>query len=202
MRAVIFSGGDIYDMTALDIRKDDFVICADAGARHLKAAGITPNLIIGDFDTSADVSDCVQRIRFPSEKDETDTRLAVDCAISKGYENILIFGALGGRADHSFANLLLLKYMYDKNVLGELFDGKNRIFIKDKGFTVSEKEGYVSLFSFFSDVEGLTVEGMKYQLEDYTLTQGDPLCISNEVVSDCASVSFKKGLLIVMMCRD
>ena len=202
MRAVILSGGDIYDFAAVNITKDDFVICADAGARHLKKLQITPNVIVGDFDTFKGDLGEINRIKFPPEKDKTDTCLAIDFAISKGCGEICILGALGGRADHSLANIFLLKYMHDRNVRGELFDGKNRVFITDKDFTVSQKGVYVSLFPLFSDVTGLTVKGMKYPLKNYTLPAGSTLCISNEVTGNDASVSFKSGYLLVMLCRD
>lgn len=202
MRAVIISGGEIYDYSALNISGSDFIICADAGARHLEHLCVKPDLLIGDFDTfQGDLTD-TKKIKFPPEKDKTDTCLAVDFAISEGYDEILIFGALGGRADHSLANIFLLKYMLEKNVKGELFDGKNRVFITDKGFTISERGVYVSLFPLFSDVVGLTLRGMKYPLNDYYLPCGSQLCISNEVTDESAAVSFKSGLLAVMLCRD
>ena len=202
MRAVILSGGDIYDYEAVGIAKDDFIICADAGARHLEKLNAAPDVIMGDFDTFKGVLRATEEIKFPPEKDETDTRLAVDYAIEKGYDEICVLGALGGRADHSLANIFLLKYMLGKNIKGELFDGKNRVFLADKDFTVSNRGAYVSLFPLFSDIEGLTIKGMKYPLENFYLPQGSSLCISNEVTEETAFVSFKRGLLLVMLCRD
>ena len=166
MRAVILSGGDIYDVAAVNIKRDDFVICADKGARHLKSLGAEPDIFLGDFDSFKGGSGKAEKIEFPPEKDKTDTCLAVDYAISKGYDDILILGALGGRADHSLANIFLLKYMLDKNVRGELYDGKNRVFLTCNSFTVAEKGAYVSLLPLFSDVEGLTLKGMKYPLNN------------------------------------
>ncbi|MBO4898224.1 MAG: thiamine diphosphokinase [Clostridia bacterium] len=202
MRAIIICGGEVYDAAAINIKEDDFVICADAGARHLKSLNITPDVLIGDFDTLKDYPEGIKRIEFPPEKDETDTSLAVDYAISKGYDEILVLGALGGRADHSLANVFLLKHILEKNAKGELFDGKNRVFLTDKDFTVSEHGVYVSLFPLFSDIEGLTIRGMKYPLDDYKLPQGSSLCVSNEVTDREAYISFKSGLLLVMICRD
>ena len=202
MRAVILSGGDIYDAAAVNVENDDFVICADKGARHLKSLGIEPDVFLGDFDSFKGGLENAERIEFPPEKDKTDTCLAVDFAISRGCDEILILGALGGRADHSLANIFLLKYMLDRNVRGELYDGKNRVFLTCKSFEVYEKGVYVSLFPLFSDIEGLTLEGMKYPLNNYTLPAGSSLCISNEVYGDSARVSFISGYLLVMICRD
>ncbi len=211
-RAVIISGGEMrdYDFYKNVIKEDDYIICADGGARHISQLGIKPHLFLGDFDScdydkvmkSPLFSDCEIR-KFNPEKDKTDTHIAVMEAVEKGFENIVMVACTGTRLDHSMANIGLLKIINDKGLLGEIIDEKNIIRVYNKSFEIKKSEGkFFSLLPFGKAVNGLTLKGLKYQLVDYTLLLGDSICISNEFKDDVAKVSFTDGEVLLFLSND
>ncbi|MEG1869484.1 MAG: thiamine diphosphokinase, partial [Oscillospiraceae bacterium] len=113
-RCVIFGGGDItdYNYVLTKINCTDYIICADSGYKHTVRLGIKPNLAVGDFDSMEQnlVNNCEVMACSPY-KDDTDTMIAVKTALQKGYTEIVLFGMLGGRFDHSIANLQTLRYI-------------------------------------------------------------------------------------------
>lgn len=183
----------------------DFILCADGGYNHAKRAGIIPDLLIGDFDSISVPNDpLIETIRWPSEKDDTDTGLCLQEALNRGYEDVLIIGGLGGRFDHTISNIQLI---IGKSHLAQ------RIAIKDKGnyctilnnstMTISKKENqYVSLFSVTDVCRGLTATGFKYPLDNATLSLGSTLGTSNECVDDYATVSVEDGILLVILSDE
>lgn len=202
MRAVIFSGGEIGDGTSYRRQKGDYIICADGGYGHCAAFGITPDILIGDFDSLTDYS-CKNIIRCKKEKDETDTYLAVRLALEKGYGEIVIYGALGGRADHSLANIYLLKMILDGGTDGLIDSGKNKIFLINKSVTIRRGDfKYISVFPVFGPVSGVTLRGVKYPLENYEMAADDTIGISNEIVDSCGEITLEKGYLLIIMSSD
>lgn len=202
MRAVIFSGGHVDETFRFTPLEGDYIICADNGIAHARALGVKPQMLIGDFDSIFGEYNDIPKKVFKREKDETDTRLAVDHALELGYMNILIIGALGGRADHSLANIFLLEYIWSRGGQGILEDGQNRLKLTDKPTKLAKEEGaYVSLLPMFGDVTGVTLSGMKYPLDNYHMKMGDAIGISNEVTADEGFVAFKKGLLLIIASR-
>ena len=88
-----------------------FVIAADQGLRYLEEAGITPDLIVGDFDSLGIVPQGANVVRHPVEKDDTDMMLAVKTGLARGYRTFVLYGGLGGRLDHTYANFQTLTYL-------------------------------------------------------------------------------------------
>jgi thiamine pyrophosphokinase len=135
MTGVIICGGRIedYNRAGKYCRGADIVISADSGARHCKALGIVPDIVLGDFD-SIDRGDFreleaagAEILRYPVEKDMTDSELAVETAIKSGCSRVILLGSFGSRLDHSISNLFLLKKLHDANVEGIIADEKNEI---------------------------------------------------------------------------
>ncbi|MBQ6907986.1 MAG: thiamine diphosphokinase [Clostridia bacterium] len=202
MRAVIFSGGEIGDGTFYTKREGDYIICADSGYGYCSAFDITPDILIGDFDSLSDY-EFENIIRYKKEKDETDTLLAVNLALEKGYKDIVIYGALGGREDHSIANIYLLKKIVDSGAEGIIEGGKNRIMLINKSTKI--KRGnlkYLSVIPLFGGAEGVTLHGVKYPLENYEMAADDTIGVSNEIVSDCGEITVEKGYLLIIMSSD
>ena len=211
-RAVIISGGEINDYSFYKdyITENDYIICADGGSRHINKLEINVDLFLGDFDSCN--FDIVKEskyflssevLRFKREKDATDTHIAVCEAIERGYEYISIIAAFGGRLDHMMANIHLLKLMDDKGVAGEIADEKNILKYFSSSFVVNKKDGYyISFLPFGGCVGGLTLSGVKYSLNDYTLCSGDTICISNEFLDDCVKVEFKSGEILMFLSKD
>ena len=190
----------------LNIKPDesDFIIGADRGYFILENNGISPDAVIGDFDSYTGEVKCDNVIRFPSRKDFTDSELAIMHAIEKGYKKIKIYGAIGGALDHTIANLSLLgkyskqgmeiAFYYDENVVFALTDG-------DVSFDESAK-GRISVFSFDDKAFGVFEKGLSYEISDAILENKAPLGVSNEFVGECATISVSKGTLILHTSRE
>lgn len=202
--AVIFCGGGL-DMDELPDMSEALVICADGGLRHAKARGITPDMVIGDCDSMerAEV-ESFPHIVYPSEKDETDTQLCVDYAIRQGCREIWILGGLGGRLDHEYSNFALLLYGRKRGVTIKLMNRNNEIWMADAPFELSGGDKkYISFFPYGGAVERFSLQGFKYNLEETDLNCDAVLTACNECLTDTVGrVSFAKGYLLVMACRD
>ena len=192
------------------------LIAVDRGMAAAKELGLTLDYVVGDYDSvDPEVLKQVQEqflqkgkpvLRtYPPEKDATDTELALLLALSLNPEGIVLLGATGTRFDHAFANIQLLYQALAREVPAWIVDGHNRIFLADQPFTVKKEEAFgefVSLIPLTERVEGLTLRGMKYPLEEAGLALGSSLGISNEIVEEEAYVGLREGILIVFETKD
>ncbi|MDO4156208.1 MAG: thiamine diphosphokinase [Oscillospiraceae bacterium] len=203
--AVIFSGGAFSMPEWVQLPKEAIFLCADSGLRHARALGIKPDWILGDFDSSSEVPDGKNVLRYPPEKDDTDTMLAVKLALSMGAQEIQIYGGLGGRFDHAIANVQVLRYLTEQGAIGTLCDAQNWMTIQTGG-TIRQYPKrlgwYFSLLSLSDVCTGVTVRGTRYTLEKGILSAGIPLGVSNEIIAEQAEVSFEQGALLVLYTRD
>jgi len=211
MKAVIICNGRIENYSYYDkyIKDADYIICADGGASHAKKLGLKPDVLLGDFDslnrddfTYFNKMD-IEILEFPVNKDMTDTELAVMHAADKGCDFIVLIGALGSRADHSLANVMLLKRMLDRGIKGIIIDENNEItLINDKIELEGDSNTNVSLIPITEKVEGVTTNGLYYPLRNATIEMGSTWGISNRFVCDRAEVSITSGLMLVVKSRD
>lgn len=189
----------------LDNKKGDYIICADGGYALAAKEKIVPNLVIGDFDSYKGTLPAeIKTIILPKEKDETDTLACVKYAITLGFKEIVILGGTGGRLDHTIANIQCLYYGAKNGISIVLRDEKNIVSVHlPSSFRVEKYQDYkLSLFAFSQICEGVTIRGLKYPLSDYTLDESFPLGVSNEFIDDFADISFKKGVLLLILSRD
>lgn len=218
-RGIIVGGGVLEEDFALPFLQErlssDEEICliaADRGLLFLARHGIRPTHIVGDFD-SADPAILenyrddprVWVRRLNPEKDWSDTEVAAGIALEQGCSRIELLGGTGGRIDHLLGNIQLLALIEDRGAEGFLLDTKNRLCLKSRDFTLEREEQwgkYVSLFAYGGDVTGLTLEGFKYQVEDFTLGTVGTRGVSNEITAPRARVSFRSGKLLVAETRD
>lgn len=210
-RAVIFVNGDLPDLAATAglIRADDFLIAADGGLRHLLRLGLTPHLLIGDLDSASpeDVADMTARDvtiqRFPPAKDETDIELALQAALERGCQTIILAAALGGRLDHTLGNFSLLTNPAFHDVDVRLDDGRIEAFIILQTGTVQGQPGdLVSLLPVDAEVKGVTTEGLVYPLCQETLLRHQGRGISNVLLHETAKVTVEDGLLLCIHSRQ
>lgn len=180
-----------------------FVISADSGYQKCNKLNITPDLIIGDFDSSELPETDIETIVLPVRKDDTDTFFAVKEAIKRNFKDIIILGGIGSRCDHTYCNILALNYCLDRDVKCALINRHNKIEIYNKNFSF-EKGNYssFSFYAFFADCIGLTTRGTQYDLTDYTLTPDCPLAQSNAFKDDTVNVNFKSGKLLLIQSND
>ena len=197
-RCVIFCAGG-FERLALPIGEDDYILAADGGLAHLQALGLTPNGILGDFDSLGYVPESAQV--FPVEKDDTDSMLAVRKGLELGYREFILYGALDGpRLDHTIANLQTLLFLERNGAHGTLVGLKYLVTTVQNGTLRLPKaeEGIVSVFCLGQEARGVTIRGLQYALEGGQLDSSFPLGVSNHFVGSDASVCVEDGTLIVM----
>ena len=203
MKAYIYIGGEIdKDAVSETPAPGDLTVAADGGWHNAVALGVLPRVLLGDFDSIGTdaLPDAEEILQVPAEKDRTDTQLAVDLALSRGADDIVLIGGLSGRLDHTVANLALLEYLSERGVHARITDGRNRArFIKNGGTILPRSEfTYFSLVAVTDKVKGLTVKGAKYPLDGAVLTRTVPYAVSNEIVGNCALVEVRRGAVYII----
>lgn len=200
-KCLIFCAGG-FDGLLEELKKEDFIIAADGGLTHVQTLGLTPNIILGDFDSLGYVPG--GSTVFPVEKDDTDAMLAVRKGLELGYREFLIYGSLDGpRLDHTVANFQTLQYIADNGGVGYLI-GKTHIVTVAKNEKLafsSDATGIVSVFCLGADAKGVTLSGLQYSLQEGVLTAGFPLGVSNHFVGQRGEISVTEGSLLVMYDR-
>lgn len=198
MRAVIICGGDVGEYIKDYIEADDFIICADSGYDRAKKFGITPDIVLGDMD-SVTGGYPEESIIYPVRKDATDSELAVNYAIERGYENAIMFGMIGSRMDHSLANLTLLNRFSE----GCIINSNNEIYFVKKSITLSGHPGdVISIIPYPGDVSGVTTKGLDYPLADGKIAAGTSLGVSNAMIDNECTITIAKGTAFVIRSRD
>ena len=200
-RCIVFCAAE-FDTLSAPMEATDFVIAADGGLRHTDNLGITPNEILGDFDSLGFIPEGANV--HPVEKDDTDAMLAARQGLALGFGEFWFYGSLDGpRLDHTVANFQTLQFLADRGAKGYLI-GKDYIVtvVKDGILRfASNCTGTVSVFCMGRDAEGVTLKGLYYPLENGTLTAGFPLGISNHFTGEAAEISIQNGSLLVMWDR-
>lgn len=182
----------------------DMVIAADAGLLYLEQAEIFADLVIGDFDSLKHIPQHPNVRKLEAEKDDTDMLAAVREGVKLGYERFHIYCGMGGRIDHTLANLQLLAFLSQSGKRGLLFDKTNVITaITDQTLAFREiASGVISIFSYTDKSTGVTLQGLKYPLNNAVLTNTFPLGVSNEFTGRESAVTVKDGTLLVVMPQE
>ena len=180
--------------------KNDIIIAADGGYDILKSKNIIPDIIIGDFDSvEADLSR-ENIIKHPIEKDDTDTFLACKLGFEQDFKNFVIYGGVGGRIDHTLANIQALLWVAKRG--GRAFLIGNDVImtvITDTSLSFSaDFVGKISVFAQEMLAKGVNISGLKYSAENINLTPEFPLGVSNEFVGERAEISVKEGSLLIV----
>ncbi|MEX2161193.1 MAG: thiamine diphosphokinase [Anaerolineales bacterium] len=208
MQALIVANGELDPPRDLDKRlaSADLIIAADGGARHCRALGILPQVIIGDLDSlDAKLRADFERqgaliLTHPADKDQTDLELALLHAKDAGAQQIVVLAGLGHRWDHSVANLLLAAHAQfsDRRIL--FLQGEQRLFVIRQGSPLAARVGErVSLLSLGGDAKGVSTRGLKFPLANETLTFGSSRGVSNVVLAEDAAVELKEGCLLCVI---
>ncbi|HCA05431.1 MAG TPA: thiamine diphosphokinase [Ruminococcaceae bacterium] len=203
MRCVIIAASPDADINFIKsaVSPDDFVICADRGYHYAKLAGIKPDLIIGDFDSySGILPQDVEIMRLNVRKDDSDAFVCARQALKRGFNEIAVLGGMGGRLDHSYANLCLLEYLAGKGVRASLISQDEKIFLLQKGAYFFD--GYdgktFSLFPFGCSSARASVQNAEYPVNGFVFESKKSTGLSNIFRDGCKiSVSSGKLLLII-----
>lgn len=208
MHAAIVGNGRVRPSRALReaLQRTDLLICADGGVRVAYALKRPPHIVIGDFDSAgARMLQWARRhgaalLRFPTDKDKTDTELAIHHALDAGVAEIDLYGVLGGRVDHALANVGLLTLAAQRGCRARLLEGPSEIYLAGTKTRIAGVIGdLVSLLPVSDVASGVTTNGLKYPLLNGTLRLGSTLGVSNEISVSPASVTVGHGMLLVIV---
>jgi thiamine pyrophosphokinase len=210
MRAAVVGNGWLRSTRALRdaLRQAQLVICADGGVRAARTLGVTPHVVIGDFDSldTAGLAWARRRgarlIAHPREKAKTDTELAVEYALGAGAEELDLVAVLGGRVDHTLANIGLLMHIAGQHRRARILDGRTELFLAGDQTAIPGRRGdLVSLLPLSDTAAGVTTHGLKYPLNDGALTNTSTRGVRNEIGSPPAAVSVRRGWLLVVVAH-
>lgn len=204
MRCVIISGSPDCDIAFVKsaIKKEDYIICADKGYQYAVQAGVKPNLVVGDFDScDIELSGDFEIITLQTHKDDTDTMHAIDVALEKGYNDFLLLGAVGGRFDHTFANISALQYIHQNGANGMISSENEVIQYLPVGKKIFENLSGItfSIFPFGCYKVCLSITGAEYPLDREYLESGVPMGISNIFNNDFGVVEIYDGNAIIVL---
>ena len=204
MRAVIICGGTItdYDYIRAQLDDSDTIICADSGYLHAVQMGLVPDIVVGDFDSLGEIPSGTAFIQYPSQKDLTDTEIAIEYARDKGFTEFLLIAATGSRIDHSLTNILLLKSILESGGQAVIINENNKVMITGSQLYLHEPPGSIVSLIPLSDCRGVTTENLKYPLHNTAMYIGKGLGISNIMTEDNAAVHVREGLLLVIVATD
>ena len=208
---IIISGGEFSPLPE-DIPQPSYVIACDRGYAYAERLGIVPDLIVGDFDSAPQPETDIPIELLPTRKDDTDTMRAARRAIERGYKNIAVCCAFGGRLDHTMANIQTGAWMAERGAVVRLLGTDTDAWIFGSGEDLQEgerreirparRDGWsLSVFALTDRCESVTIKGTKFECEDVTVTNAFPIGVSNVWESGEASVSVAEGILMVMQSR-
>ncbi|MBO7179703.1 MAG: thiamine diphosphokinase [Clostridia bacterium] len=190
------------DTKAVDFKpqENDLIIAADGGYSTLKKLNIKPDLVVGDFDSLGSAPDGENIIKHPIKKDDTDTLLAIKIGFEKGYEKFVIYGAIGGRLDHTVATIQSATYVAQNGGIAYICDDNHTVTaIKNSciKFKATAK-GYISVFALSGAAKGVKINGLLYPLDNAEILPDFPLGVSNEFLGKESAISVSDGVLTII----
>lgn len=191
------------------LQEEDLCIAADGGLAYLQQIGILPDIVLGDMDSlkSQELYGPFQIKKLPVEKDDTDMLAAIKEGLDAGYKQFILYGALGGRLDHTLANIQCLLYLLNRGATGTII-GEDVLLtlIKDTKISFTDrfarKGRRISVFAFGGDAHGVCERGLKYLLDSVTVKQEFPIGVSNEFIGEAAEIEVQQGMLLICIEQD
>ena len=211
MKGLIVSSGTITNYNRLKeiINEVDYIICADGGMEHLMKINKLPNVILGDLDSISKltleyiVNKNIPIEKYSSIKDSTDTELAMEYLIDRGYDEIVLMGVTGTRQDHTMASILLLDTLYNRGIKAKIVDDNNIIYLTDNYLEIERLEGhYTSIIPISNTGIIVSLKGFFYNLDNKLIPFGSTLGISNKIVEDIGIVKIHKGKALIFISKD
>ncbi|MBR1931830.1 MAG: thiamine diphosphokinase [Lachnospiraceae bacterium] len=209
-KCIIIGAGDL-TVGQLEVEEGDLCIAVDGGLSYCPVLGVEPDIILGDFDSVNDrereaigvlAEQIPERVvALPVEKDDTDMLAAIKYGLEHGFKDFRIYAGMGGRFDHSLANVQCLLYLKNHDATGYLVDGGSMILVlKDESVEFQEDmEGLLSLFALGKEAKGVTIRGMKYPLNNAAITNDFPIGISNEFIGEKAYIAVEDGEVVCIV---
>lgn len=211
MKGLIISNGEISDLNILkSVAMDvDFIVCADGGADYITKININPDLVVGDLDSISSStlqlieSENIEIQRYNPHKDATDTELATEYLVEKGFKKIVFMGVTGSRIDHTLGNIFILDKLLKRGIKGVIIDEKNKVYITDSDLYVCREEGtFVSVIPITSNGAKVTLKGFEYETDRVEFNFSSTLGISNRVVEKSGYIKVENGTCLVIISKD
>ena len=210
-RCILVCAGE-FTPVEIERGEEDLLIAVDGGLSYLEQMGMLPDIAIGDFDSlpaedgsllqEMERADAGKVIRLPVAKDDTDTMAGIKLGLSRGYQRFFLYGALGGRVDHTMANMQTLLYLKKHGAVGYIMDAACMLLVIENETIQfhAGMEGILSLFSLDREIRGVTLQGLAFPLEDGVLTNDFPLGVSNQFLPEQrASVTVAEGRALIVI---
>lgn len=195
MKCIIIGAGSFNNPKIIK-EKDDLLICADGGYLYAAKQDLKVDLLVGDFDSLKDIPLDVETVKLNKIKDETDLYIAIEEGIKRGYQTFDIYGALGGRIEHTIANIQILVNLKSKGLTAKLIDDKTIVEMLSTGtYIYNERCGYISLFSY-TEESTITIKNLLYEVNNKTISSKFPLGIDNEFIGKESTVTVHNGLVL------
>ena len=198
-RCIIFGALEVSNIPE-KLRPDDYVIAADRGYQTALSLGIEPDLVVGDFDSLGDIPDVPNLIRLNVRKDDTDLEHAAVVGLEKGYTEFIVYGAVGGKLDHTLGNIAVAERI-------ALAGGQAVFCGNDSSFTVIHNAssrfpirdgGRISVFPLGGCARGVSITGLSYEVSDITLNGASTLGCGNAFIGKASEISVKDGTLLIV----
>lgn len=196
---LIVSGGE-FSVPDIDLNSFDYIIACDKGYSYCEKLGITPDVIVGDFDSSEFPDTSIPVMKFPTRKDDTDTLLGIRHALDLDIKNLTIICALGRRLDHTFANIQSCVFAIVRSCKVSILSFDTSIsFVRNEKVLYPRKDGWsFSCFSISDKCCGVSISGAKYNASDVEITNSFPIGVSNTWEEDNISIECTDGILMVI----
>ncbi|GEN55738.1 thiamine diphosphokinase [Halolactibacillus alkaliphilus] len=206
----IVAGGPEVLLPDLTQETIDIWIGCDRGCHYILKAHLALDLAIGDFDSvSEDILEEIKQeaksvIVYPSDKDDSDLELAIKAVDLKAGDQMVFYGVTGGRLDHAWVNVGLLKRLAMQGFQVKMVDAHHKVsFYLPGHYTLyRQSEDYLSLLPLTAKVTGVSLTGFKYPLKHAVLTEGSSLSLSNQLIEPYGSISFQSGILMVISAKE
>lgn len=211
MKGLIVSNGTITDYGRLELEANraDFIICADGGMNHLAKINKKPDIVIGDLDSINQLaldyikSNNIPVEKYPAIKDATDTNIAMEYLIDKGYKEIVLMGVTGTRQDHTMANIFLLSTLHDKGIKGKIVDDNNIIYLIDDYLELEYLEdSYLSIIPIVNEGIVISLSGFFYNLDREFIPFGSTHGISNKIIENIGIIKVHSGRALIFVSKD
>lgn len=212
MIGVLVAGGELSNNKIFKkyISKSDFSVAVDSGGDIFYKNNILPNLLVGDLDSIDKKSltyfkdNKIKIEKYPCEKDLTDLEIGLNSLINNGCDKIYALGTIGSRIDHSLANIMILKKMYDLNYKCYMINDKNRVqYIESKKEIIINKEyENISIVPLSENGINVSLEGFYYKITDYEMELGSTTGISNYLLNNEGSIKLNRGRALIIESND
>lgn len=199
MGKCIIVGGNLLDVRDFNYEEDDYIIASDLGYKYLIDHNIKPNLVVGDFDSLKYVPTNENVVKLNVMKDVTDTHVAIEEGMKKGYTRFDVYGCLNGRLDHEIATIQDAYYFKMNGIDIHLYSKEQELFfIRNEKVSLIKESGYISIFSYEPISKGVSIKGLKYEISEAMLTNNFPLGVSNEFINKKATIQVSNGCLMII----